>query len=155
VADVLLLRHARAGQRGSGSSDLQRPLDARGLQQAAALVDLLSPLLGDGAEIRTSEARRCRQTIAPLAAALDTPAVIDPALTEGSDVRVLLARLEGGIERPTVWSTHGDVIPELLGMLARRGLDLGSEPRVAKASTWVLRVTDGTVTDAEYLPPPA
>jgi hypothetical protein len=30
-------------------------------------------------------------------------------------------------------------------MLARRGLDLGSEPRFAKASTWVIGSADGAI----------
>ena len=42
---LLLVRHARAGVRGTGPHDLERPLDARGLQQAAALPALLLPIL--------------------------------------------------------------------------------------------------------------
>ena len=52
--------------------------------------------------------------------------------------------------------SHGDVIPELLAHLASTtGLDLGDDPRCAKAGTWVLE-TDyrGTVTTAGYRPAP-
>ncbi len=154
MADLLLLRHASAGPRGSGLADLDRPLDMRGDAQAAALIDVLSPLLGRDAEIRTSPARRCRETVAPLATRLGLRAVVDHDLIEGCDVRVLLARVEAGFALPTLWSSHGDVIPELLTMLARRGLDLGPEPRSAKASTWVLSFEDGAVSSARYLPPP-
>jgi phosphohistidine phosphatase SixA len=155
MADVLLLlRHASAGQRGRGPADLQRPLDMRGTAQAAALVDLLGPLLGDGADLRTSSARRCRETVAPLARHLGVDATVDAGLVEGSDVRVLLARMGAGIVRPTLWSSHGDIIPDLLAMLAGRGLDLGPDPRCAKASTWVLTVEEGEARAAHYLPPP-
>jgi len=155
VADLLLLRHASAGPRGSGVADLDRPLDPRGEAQAAALVGLLAPLLGDAPDIRTSPARRCRATVAPLAAWLGTCAAVDEALVEGCDVTVLLARLEAGIDRPTLWVSHGDVIPELLAMLVRRGLAMGPDARSQKASTWVLRIEDGVAAEARYLPPPA
>ncbi len=154
MPDLLLVRHASAGARGSGLADLDRPLDVRGNAQAAALVDLLAPLLGEDPDIRTSSARRCRETVAPLAARLATPAIIDEGLMEGCDVGALLIRIEAGIERPTLWSSHGDVIPALLDMLALRGLDLGPGPRVEKASTWVLRVEDGVALAARHLPPP-
>jgi len=155
VADLLLLRHASAGPRGSGPTDLDRPLDARGDAQAVALADVLAPLLGGDPEVRTSPARRCRETVAPLAHRLGVAALVDEALVEGCDVRGLLARIEAGIVRPTLWASHGDVIPELLTMLARRGLDLGATPRFAKGSTWVLNVEDGAVRSARYLAPPA
>jgi phosphohistidine phosphatase SixA len=154
LPDLLLLRHASAGARGSGPADLDRPLDLRGGAQAAALVDLLAPLLGSDADVRTSPARRCRETVAPLASHLEVPVLVDETLIEGCDVRLLLARIGGGFDRPTLWSSHGDVIPELLSMLARRGVDLGPDPRCAKASTWVLSVEDGLVTAARHLPPP-
>jgi len=154
MPDLLLVRHASAGPRGSGPADLDRPLDLRGAAQAVALVGLLAPLLGDGAEIRTSPARRCRETVAPLAVALATPAVVDHGLVEGCDVGALLTRIEAGVPLPTVWSSHGDVIPALLEMLARRGLDLGADPRVRKASTWVLRIEGGAVQSARHIAPP-
>jgi len=163
MAELLLLRHASAGPRGSGPADLERPLDLRGTAQAVALVTMLAPLLGGleglgglGADpdLRSSPARRCRETVAPLAAHLGVPAVVDDGLVEGCDVGALLARIEAGIERPTLWSSHGDVIPELLAMLARRGLDLGPDPRCRKASTWVLDITDGVARAARHLPPP-
>ena len=173
---LLLVRHASAGDRGIGIGDLERSLDARGLAQAAALPAVLSPHLGlsldvdvgtdvgtdVGAamastapvDVRSSPARRCIETVHPLAAALGTDVVVDPALIEGCDVRALHDRL-AALAVPTVWSSHGDVIPELLEMLSRRGLDLGASPTCRKGSTWVLQVTDGEVRTARSLPPPA
>lgn len=155
---LLLVRHARAGERGYGPSDLQRPLDVRGVAQAAALPQLLGPLLdaaaGTPVDIRSSPALRCVQTVTPLAAALGVDVALDDALLEGCDVRVLRDRI-ATLARPTVWSSHGDVIPELLMMLARRGLDLGDDPRCRKGSTWVIDVEHGEPARARYLPPPA
>ena len=56
---------------------------------------------------------------------------------------------------PTVWCSHGDVIPALLLLLAARGVDLGPDPSCRKASTWVLELAAGRVTAARHLPPPA
>ena len=165
---LLLVRHATAGDRGIGPGDLERPLDARGLAQAAALPAVLSPYLdvrrGTDAgaastsalavDVRSSPARRCIETVLPLAAALGTDVTVDPALIEGCDVRALHDRL-ATLAGPTVWSSHGDVIPDLLKMLSRRGLDLGSSPSCRKGSTWVLRIEDGEARTARSLPPPA
>ena len=154
MVQLLLVRHARAGERGYGAADLDRPLDARGEIQARALPGLLVPLLATtGVDVRSSPARRCIATVTPLAAALVTEVLVDEALIEGADVGMLHARI-AMLERPAVWSSHGDVIPGLLTVLARRGVDLGEEPRCQKGSTWVLDVVDGTVATARYLPPP-
>ena len=155
---LLLVRHARAGERGLGAADLDRPLDARGEEQARALPNLLLPLLAaDGVDVaidvRSSPARRCIATVTPLAAVLGTEVVVDDGLLEGADVGALLERT-ATLRGTSVWSSHGDVIPELLMMLARRGVDLGADPRCRKGSTWVLDVADGAVTSARYLPPP-
>jgi phosphohistidine phosphatase SixA len=167
VPRLLLVRHAQAGARGQGRRDLERELDDRGRAQAEALRALLLTLLiGAGArgsagasepvevEVRSSPARRCVDTVAPLAAALGTPVLLDEALVEGADAGPLSARI-GELATPTVWSSHGDVIPELLMILGRRGVDLGDAPRCQKGSTWVLEVIGGEVTAARYLAPPA
>jgi phosphohistidine phosphatase SixA len=63
---VLLVRHGSAGDRTLWEGDdRERPLDERGLRQAAALVDLLSPY--EVERILSSPARRCLQTVEPLA----------------------------------------------------------------------------------------
>ncbi len=156
MARLLLVRHARAGERGYGAADLDRPLDARGEVQARALVDLLRPMLttvDDDVDVRSSPARRCIATVTPLAAVLGTEVVVDDGLLEGADVGALLERI-ATLRGTSVWSSHGDVIPELLMLLARRGVDLGEDPRCRKGSTWVLDIVDGAVASARYLPPP-
>lgn len=152
---LLLVRHARAGTRGSGPDDLARPLDERGRAQADALPDLLGPLLagGDAPEVRSSPARRCVETVTPLAARLAVEVEVDEGLLEGADVHALHARF-ATLTGPTVWASHGDVIPELLAMVARRGVDLGPDPSCRKGSTWVLEVSAGVASAARHLPPP-
>jgi phosphohistidine phosphatase SixA len=154
---LLLVRHAKAGARGSGASDLERPLDERGRAQADALAELLAPLValhdGPPPEVRSSPARRCIETVTPLARALGTDVLTDAALVEGADVTALHARI-AHVMAPTVWCSHGDIIPELLMMLARRGVDLGDDPRCRKGSTWALELADGEVISARHLDPP-
>jgi len=165
MPELLLVRHARAGARGTGPADLDRPLDERGRAQAAALPALLRPELlrpelqtdlpagAGGVEVRSSPARRCRETIDPLALMLGVEVIVDDALVEGCDVRVLHERI-AAIDRPTVWCSHGDVIPELLTMLARRGVDLGPDPRCRKGSTWIISIEAGVAVTARSLAPP-
>ncbi len=162
MSRLLLVRHAHAGDRSRSDDDLLRPLSDRGRTQAAALPALLLPHLmaepTDGpVVVASSPAVRCTATVAPLAATLRTEVALDAELLEGADVRGLRARI-GALAGPTVWCSHGDVIPELLRLLADEGLDLGPDPRCRKASTWVLDVAAGdvlgAVTAALHLPPP-
>jgi 8-oxo-dGTP diphosphatase len=63
---LLLVRHARAGERSEWQGDdRERPLDRRGVEQAEALVGLLEQL--PVAAIYSSPYRRCIQTVEPLA----------------------------------------------------------------------------------------
>ena len=154
MSRLLLVRHAHAGDRGAWVGDDEvRPLSPRGRAQAEALVDVLGPLLTGAASIATSPARRCAETVAPLAAALALPVTTTPALAEGADVAALRARL-AAVTAPTVWCSHGDVIPALLDRLSHEGVDLGPDPRCRKASTWVLELSAGDVRTARHLPPP-
>src|SRR5262249_30255592 len=65
---MLLMRHAWAGHRDEWDGhDHERPLDDRGYEQAAALVERLEPYRIDA--IMTSPYVRCVATVEPLAAA--------------------------------------------------------------------------------------
>lgn len=143
---LLLVRHAVALRRRDWSRpDHLRPLTPRGERQAEALVDVLAawPI----ARILTSPAVRCVDTVQPLAARLGLPVEELPELAEGAAAAA--APLLVGLAEPTAICTHGDVLPDLLGVLAP-SLDAG-ERTCEKASTWVLE--DGV--PARYLPPPA
>ena len=158
MSRLLLVRHADAGDRAAWQGDdAARPLSARGMRQADALVPLLAPLLGDAVEIRSSPALRCTGTVAPLAQRLGTGVVEDEALFEGGAVARLIRRLPGvaAAGSASVWASHGDVIPAVLLELARGGVDLGDAPRCRKGSTWVLELGEGgRVREARYLERP-
>ena len=114
---VLLLRHARAGERAAWTGDdTLRPLDDRGLRQALALRDLAQRAIG---RIVSSPYRRCVETVEPLAEALGIPIELDDRLAEGASTQLalaLLGELDGGLA-----CTHGDVIEAVLGYGLRKG----------------------------------
>lgn len=70
TATVVLVRHGHAGRRATWSGpDDGRPLDAEGEAQAEALAPLLA--LVRPTRLLSASARRCVQTLAPVAALLD------------------------------------------------------------------------------------
>jgi phosphohistidine phosphatase SixA len=153
---VLLVRHGHAGtKRQWHGDDAFRLLDAQGLAQAAALVDLLVPL--GPARILSSPFLRCVQTVTPLGDALGIPIERSPSLVpEAGAAATLLAR-DVAMEGPgaVVLCTHGEVIHDMQAQIAPDGLpDFGPASLREKASVWVLERADGRFTGARYLPPP-
>lgn len=154
---LYLVRHAKAGDRSSwGGDDLVRPLSKKGRAQAARLAVRLEPLVSPHrtARLISSPYTRCRQTLEPLAGLLDRPIVGDDALAEGYD-RDGALMLITGVPVGSVLCSHGDVIPDVMAALERRGALIVDEPDWRKASCWVLERRDGDVVRATCWPPPA
>jgi 8-oxo-dGTP diphosphatase len=151
VTDVacFVVRHADAGARGAVDDD-KRELSRRGRAQADGLADALADA-GIG-KLLSSPYTRCVQTLIPLADRLGQAVNERDDLGEGAGAAAALAIVERAVA-PVVLCSHGDVIGELMELLARRGVPLDDD-RVAKGSTWVLTVRDGEVVDAHYVPPP-
>nr|WP_042179639.1 histidine phosphatase family protein [Kibdelosporangium sp. MJ126-NF4]CEL13933.1 Phosphoglycerate mutase [Kibdelosporangium sp. MJ126-NF4]CTQ88302.1 Phosphoglycerate mutase (EC 5.4.2.1) [Kibdelosporangium sp. MJ126-NF4] len=83
MATVILLRHARSTANGSGVLAGRTPkvsLDDTGVKQAAALVERLAGV--PVAAIVASPLLRCKQTVAPVAAAKGLQVVTDARLSE-------------------------------------------------------------------------
>lgn len=141
---VLLVRHAKAGDRGRWDApDDLRPLTPKGEAQAEALVALLA---GHQIErVLSSPYLRCTQTVAPLAAGrgLAVEPCDDLAEGEGRAGVALVRRL---LAEPaaTVLCSHGDVVEEVLDSL---GVERHGYTR--KGATWVLDEAG-----AHHLPPP-
>jgi 8-oxo-dGTP diphosphatase len=149
---LLLIRHANAGSReGSDVPDWARPLSDKGVRQAKSLVRILEGYAPQ--RILSSPSTRCIQTVQPLARALDLKIEECDALAEGS-ARAALELVRQLAHDKAALCTHGDVIPEILVPLADEDhLDLGSRPRQAKGSVWVLEAERGRFVKAAYLPP--
>ncbi|WP_125100501.1 NUDIX hydrolase [Leucobacter chromiireducens] len=129
---VTLLRHAKAEARADGAApaeDHLRPLTAAGEKQARTLVPILASF--GPKRIRSSSARRCLDTVAPLAAHLDKRVRVSEALSQDfwdagdlADTRRLMGKI---ITRGknTVVCSHRPVLPDLARELV---LATGSVP---------------------------
>lgn len=149
---IHVVRHADAGNRAEWATpDAQRPLTELGRRQAEALASRLCAL--EVSRVISSPAVRCMETVAPLAAAVGLKVEAEPVLAEGtppSAVNNLLARLNAG----TVLCSHGDIVGNLIGSLAARGVPLDGRLSWPKASTWILSSNGYTISAARLVLPP-
>lgn len=147
---LYLVRHASAGARRSGDDDLDRPLDEVGRAQAQAVADRLEN--ADIDQLHSSPARRCIETLEPLAARLAIEIASDHALLEeqsATPATTLVRRL--AVDGATAaCCTHGDLIPEILGQLARDGMAVVGMRRWEKGSIWELETRGGDIVSARY-----
>jgi probable phosphoglycerate mutase len=100
---LYLIRHAVTAETGRklSSKDPKIPLSAAGQQMAAALAEHLSSV--ELQAIYTSPMTRCRQTIAPLAAARGIPIRSDKAFVE-ADYGTWLGRPLASVFKLKAWS---------------------------------------------------
>lgn len=150
---LYLVRHAKAGDRAAWKGDDRlRPLSKEGRRQADSLARLLARLTTG--ELVSSPYERCLQTVQPLSSVLRQPVREDERLGEATGFEgalALLAELPDG----SVLCSHGDVIPDTMAALQRRGCTIVGEPNWRKGSVWVLqRDSEGEVVEATAWPPP-
>ncbi len=162
---LYLVRHGKAeGRERWDAPDSERPLTRRGHEQARVIAGHLVDLAGRRpTRVLSSSTTRCRDTVAPLAAATGLDVVEADWLYEGSEpgyafdeLRKLTARLDppSGVGGPVVACTHGDVIWGILERLARLGVDLGSNADAApKGGVWIIKSAAGKVVDATLYRP--
>jgi len=150
---LYLVRHAKAGSRHDfRGNDRLRPLSPAGHRQAEALA---IPLAAGGVKtLVSSPFLRCIETLQPTAKAVDAAVETDSRLGEGRGY-VGVLELMDTLPDGTALCSHGDVIPETMAALERRGCEFISEPEWRKATVWVLeRGADGEIVRAEAWPPP-
>ncbi|MGD9704231.1 MAG: histidine phosphatase family protein [Acidimicrobiia bacterium] len=153
---LYLVRHAKArNRRDWNGDDRERPLTKAGVVQAEALATRLAQT--SPARLVSSPFARCVQTLEPLAELLGLSIEIDDLLSEGGAFVEVLDMLVSVPDR-TVLCSHGDVIPEVISALERRGMDIKGVPNWRKGSVWVIeRDEAGRVeafSRAEAWPPP-
>lgn len=137
---LLLVRHARAGERGTHADDTVRPLDKKGRKQAERLAELLAerPVK----RILSSPATRCTETMQPLGERTGLELETRDELAEGAsaeELRSLIDSLEQ-VDGDVALCTHGDVIAELIG----------SDRPAKKGSVWVIE-TAHDLEPTEYI----
>jgi len=151
---IFVVRHAKASSRREWvGDDRLRPLTTSGRRQAAMLAERLRDETVTG--LWSSPYLRCTETLAPLGRRLDRPVVDEPRLAEGAAFESTLELLRE-VGDGAVLCSHGDVIPDLVQALVRRGTVLRTPPDWRKASVWVLDApdADGAVATAAAEPPP-
>lgn len=149
---VYLVRHAKAGERRVWEGDdVDRPLSKTGRKQARAVAERLADKRVG--HLYSSEYARCVQTLEPLAEKLGVDVCIDPRLTEGEPFEPLL-ELIADVDDGAVLCSHGDLIPEVIKALERRGMEAQSAPDWRKASIWVLKRNGQQITKGKVWPPP-
>lgn len=115
---LYLLRHAQAED--PRTSDAVRPLTAKGLEQADTVGRFCRQHAIRPEYILTSPLRRAQQTAAAVAAALDTPSIVENFLASGMDPGTALRELRAYLGCQSVMIVGhqpdlGDLIVTLLG----------------------------------------
>ena len=155
-ATIFLVRHAHAGHRERfDGDDRYRPLSKRGRAEAVAIAEMLAARMGGVVEavLMSSPFVRCYQTIEPLALSLDREIVTDTRLAEGYD-RDGALEIIATVAHGSVLCSHGDIIPDVMGALQRRGAEMIGAPDWRKGATWVLTRVGDMITSASAIPPP-
>jgi 8-oxo-dGTP diphosphatase len=150
---LFLVRHAKAGKRKEwDGDDTLRPLDKIGRLQAEAIALRLSGK--SPSALYASRYVRCVQTLEPLAEHLGQPIVVDDHLTEGADWRATIDWMTT-LGDGAVMCSHGDVIPDVIAALERRGMDIAGDPDWRKATVWVLEHDDNEFIKGKVWSPPS
>lgn len=150
---LYLVRHAKAGSRSDwDGDDLMRPLSKNGWKQAEAISQRLVKRAPSA--LFSSPYLRCHQTLEPLAMASDLEIVTDDRLVEAGAFEKVL-KLFTEVPDGAVLCSHGDVIPETMAALQRRGCEIEGRPDWRKGTIWTLdRSADGQFERAKVWTPP-
>lgn len=97
---------------------------------------------------------RCQQTLQPLAEARGLVVEIDERLAENTS-RGIVAELISAVNEGTVLCSHGDVIPDVLGLFERNGMSLLSWCDTRKGATALLEKADGVFSTVDFWAPPS
>ena len=149
---IYLVRHAQAGKRDDWrGDDRHRPLTDIGEQQALHLAHRFDSIAVP--QVLSSPYTRCMQTLEPLARVKGLEVEPTGVLAEGNAF-VAVIDLLLAVPDNTVLCSHGDVIPDTIAALCRRGMEVSGAPDWRKGSTWLLERTGDRFTHASIWAPP-
>ena len=123
-----------------------RELTAAGWDQAQALATWLAPV--GVTKLLSSPYTRCSQTLEPLGLATSLPVTTVGWLAEAMPFEIAIEKM-AELEDGTVMCSHGDLIPDVISALIRRGVAALGEPRWEKGSAWVLHRDGRDLVSAE------
>ncbi len=126
-----------------------RPLDEIGRRQAQNLTDHFEECTVT--RVLASPALRCIQTVEGIAATHGLEVETTPLLAEGASASAAI-ELIGELPDHAVLCSHGDLIPEVIRLLASRGMVTNGAVGYAKGSVWTLETDDHRVVSGTYRP---
>ena len=145
---LFLVRHAKAGKRSQwDDDDSLRPL----VRQAEVIAESITPL--HPTALYSSPFLRCVQTLEPLGKATGLSVVKHELLAEGVDFIGTVDWMHT-LADGAVMCSHGDVIPEVIDALERRGMEVSGFRESRKGSVWVLERRNNVFTSGHAWPPP-
>lgn len=155
MPSIHLIRHGHAGHRSDfDGPDRKRPLTGKGEREAKAIGQELG---GNGIDlVWSSPFTRCRQTVQPLADAVDAEVVDHDAFNEGGDGDVALDALLAAVADGHIVAvcSHGDVIPRIVEVAVQRGARLHGPSSPSKGARYGIDVNEGRVTTITHVPAP-
>ena len=133
---LFLVRHAKAGKRSQwNAEDALRPLVADGQKQAESIAESIVRL--SPTALFSSPYVRCMQTLQPLAQLSGLTVQSHQLLAERADFIATVDWIHT-LSDGTVMCSHGDVIPQVIDALERRGMEVSGFRDSRKGSVWVL-----------------
>ena len=154
TATVLLVRHAKAGQKKRWKGDdALRPLDVEGKEQARR-VAAVAPCYGPS-RILAADLARCCDTVRGISVETGVPLELEPRLAgatyaAGPQAAVDLVRELVAMGGTSVLCSQGEVIPDLIHRLADRSPVRLRRPLSRKGSIWALSFAQGSLLSADY-----
>lgn len=149
---IYLVRHAQAGERTAAEDDHLRELSEPGRFQASRLAERFATV--PVSRVLSSPFPRCVQTVEPLATSHGLTVETSEVLAEDQPFTTVINLLLE-VDDHAVLCSHGDVIPETIAALCRRGMDIIGTEDWRKGSVWVLhRAGDAFVSGSAEPPPP-
>jgi len=149
---LYLVRHAKAGSREQwvGPDDV-RPLTTKGRHQAELLAARYAGV--PVSRVLSSPYLRCIETVDPLARQAGRPVEPLAALAEGQPFAPVLELL-AVLPDHAVMCSHGDLIPDVIAALQRRGTVVEGPIDWRKGVTWVFERDGESVVCARSVAPP-
>jgi phosphohistidine phosphatase SixA len=149
---LTLVRHAHAGSKRRWTGpDEQRPLTERGLAEAHGIAQRLRTQ--PPYRLISSPLIRCRQTLEPIAAALDLPIELNAALAPEATLEQTLDLVTDPSTDGCTLCTHGEVLTGLLNRWRADGSPrVPADARTAKGAMWILSGYPGPRATTHYGP---
>ena len=155
---LILLRHAKALIRDEWEGDDgDRPLDPYGQRQAKRLLPNFFPY--QIAEIHSSDAMRCLETVEPMARSLQLNIVISEDLSEyrhSGDTEAALSYVQDIMDEgiAAVICSHNPILPNLMKKLIGKKNFKALDGKLDPSDAWVLHHRDGEIIAIDWMAAP-